>query len=111
MFASVSNANEHWDAWLGLVAYLSLAICALLAFHRRSTIFAAYCVFYFFGMALCDTHGFYMFHDAIMALRGDEDYSTADIVYTHIYVACGIAGALAAHISIARSGAPAEKCE
>ncbi|EMI54934.1 membrane protein [Rhodopirellula sallentina SM41] len=90
---------------------MSLAICTLLAFHRRSTILAAYCVFYFFGMALCDTHGFYLFHDAIMALRSDEDYSTADIVYTHIYVACGIVGALATRVLIARSVASARKCE
>ena len=110
VFASVSHANAHWEAWLGLFAYLSFFVCALLAFHRRSTLFAAYCVFYLFGHALCDTYGFYMFNDAIMALRAEEDYYTKDIVYTHVYVACGIVGTLTAHIAIARSVESAERC-
>jgi len=64
-FASIRYANKHWEALLEIFVYLSCAIAATLAFHRRVTVCFAYSAFLVAGVTIYDEIATYMVCDLI----------------------------------------------
>jgi len=93
-FASIRYANKHWEALLDIFVYLSCAIAATLAFHRRSTVCFACGAFIFAGLIIYNETWFYLFGHLIEWFRDEDDYSMSSIIGSHFQILCGVAGAI-----------------
>lgn len=107
-FASLRQPNVHWDLLIRTVAWLSLAISLITAFHRRSTEFFAYAIFFLLSLIVLGSEAFTIVcYDTILRFRSGPGDQFSEILYSHVQIVIGLLAFAATRMLVQRKpGSP-----
>ena len=104
-FASLRDGGMLWALVIHFVAFLSVSIAFVVAFHRRSVAFYSYGIFFFFGWIIVESEPFVrLYSQALRAFQPTPGDWFVFILDRHIQILVGAVGFLAARLFLQYSG-------
>jgi len=78
--ASIANANSHWYTWLEIFSWILFGLSFIVAFHTRSTVVAAFPIFFVVTKVVLEDHENYLFHWVFLTLDLEGEYAIRRVV-------------------------------